>query len=238
MTYIDLLNDFNQWLESNALPSTSQLMYFRLLNVFNRAGWPEYVQVDNLRMMIMTGVESVNAVTRAREKLSAAGFIAFQKGKKGSPNRYYLKKQSHKVTVSVTENGTVSVTENGTENGTHIKTKTKNKNITPISPNGDIAPKSKFTPPTAEEVRSYCDEKGYKLDAEYFVAFYASKGWKVGKDPMKDWKSAIVTWLKREKQYEAERKPSKRKCAVSYENPGERQLDADELEAIRKMMEG
>lgn len=48
MTYIDYLNDFNRWLESGNLPGGSQLMYFKLLNVFNRAGWPEYVQVDNI----------------------------------------------------------------------------------------------------------------------------------------------------------------------------------------------
>lgn len=58
MTYIDYLNDFNRWLESGNLPGSSQLMYFKLLNVFNRAGWPEYVRVDNLRMMLMIGVES------------------------------------------------------------------------------------------------------------------------------------------------------------------------------------
>ena len=27
MTYIDRLNNFNRWLESNALPANSQLMY-------------------------------------------------------------------------------------------------------------------------------------------------------------------------------------------------------------------
>lgn len=82
MTYIDYLNDFNRWLESGNLPGGSQLMYFKLLNVFNRAGWPEYVQVDNLRMMLMIGVESKQAVVRAREKLVETGFIEFQKGKK------------------------------------------------------------------------------------------------------------------------------------------------------------
>ena len=115
-TYIDYLNDFNRWLESGNLPGSSQLMYFKLLNVFNRAGWPEYVRVDNLRMMLMIGVESKQAVVRARDKLVEAGFIEFQKGKKGSPNRYYLVKRSHfvteNVTVSVPESVPVSVPEN------------------------------------------------------------------------------------------------------------------------------
>ena len=55
-----------------------------------------------------------------------------------------------------------------------------------------------FTPPTVEEVRGYCFERGGKVDAEAFVAFYQSKGWKVGSAPMKDWKAAVITWEKRE----------------------------------------
>lgn len=106
MTYLDYLNDFHRWLESGTLPGSSQLMYFKLLNVFNRAGWPEYVRVDNLRMMVMIGVESKQAVIRARDRLVESGFIEFQKGKKGSPSRYYLVKRSHNVTESVTHNKT------------------------------------------------------------------------------------------------------------------------------------
>ena len=58
-------------------------------------------------------------------------------------------------------------------------------------------PQKKFTPPTTGQVRAYCEEKGYKLDAEAFVSHYNSNGWRVGKNSMKCWKSAIVTWVKR-----------------------------------------
>jgi predicted phage replisome organizer len=58
----------------------------------------------------------------------------------------------------------------------------------------------KFTPPTVEEVKAYCEERNNGIDAEWFVAFYSSKGWKVGNQPMKSWKSAIVTWEKRNRQ--------------------------------------
>ena len=51
-----------------------------------------------------------------------------------------------------------------------------------------------------EQVAEYCQGKGYHIDPEAFVAFYASKGWMVGKSPMKDWKSAVVTWTKSERQ--------------------------------------
>ena len=142
MTYIDYLNDFNRWLESGNLPGGSQLMYFKLLNVFNRAGWPEYVQVDNLRMMLMIGVESKQAVVRARDKLVETGFIEFQKGKKGSPNRYYLVKRSHFVTENVTVSVPESVPVSVPENVPHNKNETKTTSL--VSPNGSTKTKPTF----------------------------------------------------------------------------------------------
>ena len=56
--------------------------------------------------------------------------------------------------------------------------------------------KSRFTPPSADEVREYIKEKRYVVDAEAFCAFYDSNGWKVGRNPMKDWRRALVTWDK------------------------------------------
>lgn len=50
--------------------------------------------------------------------------------------------------------------------------------------------RSRFYPPTVDEVRAYCIEKGYTVDADRFVDYYTSNGWKVGKNPMKDWKAA------------------------------------------------
>ena len=43
----------------------------------------------------------------------------------------------------------------------------------------------KFTPPTVEEVRAYCVERRNGVDPEVFIDFYASKGWRVGNQPMK-----------------------------------------------------
>lgn len=57
-----------------------------------------------------------------------------------------------------------------------------------------VTPKSqkvtKFVPPTVEEVQEYIDSKSLPVDAEYFVDFYQSKGWMVGKNKMKDWQAA------------------------------------------------
>lgn len=55
----------------------------------------------------------------------------------------------------------------------------------------------KFQKPSVEEVREYCQSRNNGVDAETFINFYESKGWVVGKSPMKDWKAAIRTWEKR-----------------------------------------
>lgn len=64
--------------------------------------------------------------------------------------------------------------------------------------------RSRFTPPTVEEVREYCQENSYtSVDPDRFVDFYTSKGWKVGKEPMKDWKAAVRGWNSRDKEHRA-----------------------------------
>lgn len=55
---------------------------------------------------------------------------------------------------------------------------------------------ARFTAPTVEEVAEYCRGRGNCVDAERFCSFYASNGWKVGKNPMQDWKAAVRTWEK------------------------------------------
>ncbi len=68
--------------------------------------------------------------------------------------------------------------------------------------------RSRFTPPTVDEVYTYCQENGYTLvDPERFVNFYQSKGWKVGKESMKDWKAAVRNWNSRDKGVQNSGKP-------------------------------
>lgn len=61
-------------------------------------------------------------------------------------------------------------------------------------------PQKRFTPPSLEEVRNYCKERGNGINAEAFVSYYRSKGWKVGKTQMKDWQAAVRTWEQRERE--------------------------------------
>jgi len=56
-----------------------------------------------------------------------------------------------------------------------------------------------FIKPTVEDVKNYCLERKNNINAETFIDFYESKGWKIGKNKMKDWKAAVRTWEKRQK---------------------------------------
>ena len=60
---------------------------------------------------------------------------------------------------------------------------------------------NRFKKPTVEEIKAYCDERKNGIKAQYFFDYYESKGWKVGKTPMKNWKAAIRTWELKEKEF-------------------------------------
>jgi hypothetical protein len=61
-------------------------------------------------------------------------------------------------------------------------------------------PDRNVIPPTLEMVTLYCESRNNGIDPENFVDFYTSKGWKIGKDKMKDWQAAIRTWERKHKE--------------------------------------
>lgn len=63
-----------------------------------------------------------------------------------------------------------------------------------------------FKKPTLDEVKAYCRERNNSVDPEKFYNYYESNGWKVGKNPMKNWKSAVITWEK--SGYNTQKKPN------------------------------
>jgi len=60
-------------------------------------------------------------------------------------------------------------------------------------------PRRNIIPPKLEWVKEYCQERKNNVDAEKFFDFYESKGWKVGKERMKDWEASVRTWEKDQK---------------------------------------
>ena len=57
---------------------------------------------------------------------------------------------------------------------------------------------SRFKKPTLKELTDYFVELGINTDeSNIMFDYYESKGWKVGKAPMKCWKSATRNWVRR-----------------------------------------
>lgn len=93
------------------------------------------------------------------------------------------------VSVSVTVSDNVSDNKESINDINIINTTKRKTNI--------------FTPPTVDEVKAYCIERGNNIDPESFIDFYESKGWMVGRNKMKDWKAAVRTWEKHDNKQQS-----------------------------------
>lgn len=79
--------------------------------------------------------------------------------------------------------------------GSSIKEVDKDKEI-------DKEVKGKFKRPSVQEIEAYCLEEKLNLNAQSFIDYYDSNGWKVGKNQMKDWKATVRRWAKPKEQVE------------------------------------
>lgn len=107
-------------------------------------------------------------------------------------NEYQIEWQADGQTI-----GRQLATDNKIKNiKTTISSVQKNKNATP--------PNKVFKKPTLEEVENYIKEKNLSVDGEKFFNYYESIGWKVGRNPMKSWQSALNYWQRTEKKEQNE----------------------------------
>lgn len=106
------------------------------------------------------------------------------------------------------------------------KSKNKEEDIKETTLKGSKEKRERFSPPSVDEVSAYCRERKNGVDAQRFVDFYASKGWKIGQNPMKDWKAAVRTWEQRERT--PVQMPVKQVRAAQYT---QRDYDEEDLEA-------
>lgn len=88
---------------------------------------------------------------------------------------------------------------------------------------------TRFTPPSLEDVKEYCKERGNSVDPQAFIDFYTSKGWKIGKETMKDWQAAVRTWERREAP-----KKTKQYTPADQYTPPHSKIDATALEQLKR----
>ena len=95
----------------------------------------------------------------------------------------------------------------------HAHNNIENKNI---DNNSLYRGSSHFHKPTLEDIRAYCISRGNQVDPEQFFNFYESKGWMVGRTPMKDWRAAVRTWEKREKEIPQRKRETRQESVFEH----------------------
>ena len=73
--YITQINAFHRFTESNFLPPNARLLWFGLIDLFNRSGWAQWVMVDTVQLMAMIGASCDKTAVLARQKLVDAGLL-------------------------------------------------------------------------------------------------------------------------------------------------------------------
>lgn len=90
MNYILEINAFERRMKRQPLPTTAQLLWYKLMAFANRQHWPEWFSVDNDRLTTILGAGSDQTVRKARQQLIDAGLLIYEKGVKKRPGRYKL----------------------------------------------------------------------------------------------------------------------------------------------------
>lgn len=166
------------------LKDKAKLLYGEITALCNEKG---YCWATNEYFANLYGV-SKTTISTLIKNLIERGYIhskiIYREGTKEILNRYLSI-----VNDPIKENLNTPIKENLKDNNTYTNNTINNTY------------NNRFIKPTIEEVRQYCLERNNNVDSERFIDYYNSNGWKVGKNPMKDWKATIRTWERNNVSY-------------------------------------
>lgn len=150
---------------------------------------------ENIVKVAIAALEKLNMVTTDSGFLCIPGWEEYQneEGLEKIREQTRLRVQKHREKQKILTDCNVTSNATVTESNATDKEKELDKDID----KKENIKRKNFVPPTVEEVKEYVDSVGSQVDPEAFVAFYESKGWMIGRNKMKSWKMAIVTWEKR-----------------------------------------
>lgn len=185
--------------QKSDLPANAKYLCHYLstfMNLHQDMAWPSYS-----RIVSETGL-SKSSVAKWLGHLELEGWLKRHRGDSTTNTRYKIDipECALREADGSALNGLRSAPSGlGVVRSTDTNNKSNN-NLIPktLSRSLERPPVKAFTKPTIDEVRDHCEQNRYTFDPEAFWHYYESSGWKVGNKPMKSWRSACVTWQKRQ----------------------------------------
>ena len=96
----------------------------------------------------------------------------------------------------------------------------------------------KFVPPSVDEVRAFCQERGNNIDPEYFIAYNENRNWTLSNGrKMKDWKLAVITWEKNNFSKPAQGAPRKVVAQQYSQRDYSTANEADDFDRLYQFLE-
>jgi hypothetical protein len=180
---------------------------------------------DSLSKLQMTGEVTSKPIPRGRV-ITIVRYDDYQ-----SSDKQNGRQMTGKTAAKRQANDTQNDKQTSRETATSIEyIEYKNNRIIENNTPSECRTAPRFQPPTKEEVYDYCLAAGLGVDVDRFHAYYTSNGWKVGKNPMKDWKAAARYWAR-------EKKPEGAAKTVAAQRYTQRDYSGADEEALRQMLE-
>lgn len=201
------MTDTDKWKKRfvRELSPQHKLLWFYILDDCNHAGiWEVDLEVASIRVGFDLSHDNLPSSFGEKvisfdngDKWFIPDFIDFQYGEL-NPNS-----NVHKSVITLLEKYNLEGYLKGSQGvQSTLNNKDKDKDIVKAK-----AKVKRFVKPTIEDIFNYCSERENNVDCRKFFDYYESNGWKVGKNPMKDWKASIRTWEKNTTQQQKVSQP-------------------------------
>ena len=199
MNYLLQIRAFYDWLETNPLPAQAIALWHALMYQNNKCRWAEEFAVPVVMLESRSGL-SRSAVYRARNQLKQHGLIDFKSSGANKAALYrvfqldtYGEGQSAPRAGRTPEQSPAALKKQN-------ETKQTKKNIG-----------KDFSPPSLEQVASYCKEKKLSVEPESFFDYFSAADWVDSRgNPVLSWEQKLLTWNTYQKQ-RAPRNPEPQK---------------------------
>jgi len=208
--YVKLYRSLNDW-QWKTEPLTLAVFVHLLTNAaFKAHTWknielqPGQLLIGREQIAIATGV-SEQSVRTALTRLKSTNSITVESTSQGSLVTVIKWAMYQHTDETSTSESTSESTARQPASNQRVTTTEERKDGKTVNKESTAEPRKRFSPPTLEEVTEFCRECGGAFDPQRFIDYYDSIGWKIGKNPMKDWKATVRGWVRREAD---ERKPT------------------------------